>query len=47
LAHKIDEIDTCEGKIDTLVSAIDDPGTGLKAQIKQTEESFGQFDQED
>lgn len=40
LADKIDEIDTLEGEIDTLVTTIDDPETGLKAQIKQTEESL-------
>jgi len=40
LADKIDEIDTLEGEIDKLVTTIDDPETGLKAQIKQTEESL-------
>ena len=47
MAAKIDEIDILAGGIDKLVTAIDHPETGLKAQIKQTEESFGQFDQED
>jgi len=40
LDDKIDEIDTLNGEIDKLVTTIDDPETGLKAQIKQTEESL-------
>jgi hypothetical protein len=40
LADKIDEIDTLNSEIDELVTTIDDPETGLKAQIKQTEKSL-------
>jgi chromosome segregation ATPase len=40
LDEKIDEIDTLNQEIDELVTTIDDPETGLKAQIKSTEESL-------
>jgi len=37
LADKIDSIDTLDGEINTLVTTIDEPESGLKAQIKGTE----------
>merc|ERR1719231_1029603 len=40
LAEKIDQIDTLNGEIETLEETIDDPETGLKAQIKEAEESL-------
>merc|ERR1719329_569808 len=38
LAEKIDEIDTLNGEIETLVDTIDNPTSGLKFQIKSNEE---------
>jgi hypothetical protein len=40
LAEKIDEIDTLNGEIETLVDTIDNPTSGLKFQIKSNEESL-------
>lgn len=40
LAEKINQIDTLNGEIETLEETIDDPETGLKAQIKEAEESL-------
>jgi len=40
LADKIDQIDTLNAEIEMLVTTIDDPETGLKAQIKATEKSL-------
>jgi len=39
-AEKVDQIDTLNGEIETLEETIDDPETGLKAQIKEAEESL-------
>merc|ERR1719265_812265 len=38
--EKVNQIDTLNGEIETLVETIDDPETGLKAQIKEAEESL-------
>ena len=40
LADKINQIDTLNGEIETLEETIDDPETGLKAQIKEAEMSL-------
>jgi len=39
-ADKVNQIDTLNGEIETLEETIDDPETGLKAQIKEAEESL-------
>merc|ERR1719161_893614 len=39
-AEKVNQIDTLNGEIETLEETIDDPETGLKAQIKEAEESL-------
>jgi len=40
LTEKINQIDTLNGEIETLEETIDDPETGLKAQIKEAEASL-------
>jgi len=40
LADKINQIDTLNGEIEVLEETIDDPETGLKAQIKEAEASL-------
>merc|ERR1719503_424186 len=40
LSDKNSQIDTLDGEIEELKTTIDDPETGLKAQIKSTEESL-------
>merc|ERR1712232_196552 len=42
LADKLNELDTLSGEINELTTTIDDPETGLKAQIKQTEKSLSE-----
>jgi len=44
LEKRKDEIATLEGEIQDLTTTIEDPETGLKAQIKQTEESLATND---
>ena len=39
-AEKVNQIDTLNGEIETLEETIDDPEIGLKAQIKEAEESL-------